>query len=96
MQWWLVILGSSVLLMSAVTLGLYAWDKWRAVRGGWRVPESHLHGVALLGGWPGAVLAQRWLRHKTIKRRFRAVFWLTVVIHLGIAAASGYLVWIGQ
>ena len=93
MQWWLMFLAGSVLVMSGVTSALYAWDKRRAVRQGWRVPEKHLHWGSLLGGWPGAVVAQRWLRHKTMKRRFRIVFWLTVAGHVGFAAAGTYLAW---
>ena len=31
---------------------------------------------------PGALLAQRWLRHKTIKRSFRIQFWATVALNL--------------
>ena len=90
------ILFGSMLLLSAVTLLFYAWDKRRATQGGWRVPEARLHVLALLGGWPGALLGQRWLRHKTIKRRFRVVFWLTVVGHLAVSAGVAWLVWTTQ
>lgn len=93
MMWWLILLAGSMGAMSVAALGLYAWDKRRAAKGGWRVPEKRLHGVALLGGWPGALLAQRWLRHKTVKRRFRVVFWLTVAAHLSLAAAGTYIAW---
>lgn len=93
MTWWLLFLGGSMLVMSAAALGFYAWDKRRAARGGWRVPERRLHWIALLGGWPGAMLGQRWLRHKTVKRRFRVVFWGTVLLHVLIAIAGTYIVW---
>lgn len=65
-----------------VTLIMYARDKRAAQRGDWRTPESTLHGLALLGGWPGALLAQQWLRHKSTKAEFRAVFWGTVVLNV--------------
>ena len=40
--------------------------------------------VALLGGWPGALLAQGWLRHKAVKTSFLATYWLTVLLNLGL------------
>ncbi|MFC4281969.1 DUF1294 domain-containing protein [Thalassotalea piscium] len=42
-----------------------------------------LHILALLGGWPGAAVAQEILRHKAKKRDFRVIFWLTVMINCG-------------
>ena len=38
--------------------------------------------LGLLCGWPGALLAQQWLRHKTAKRSFQLVFWITVVVNM--------------
>nr|WP_237416577.1 MULTISPECIES: DUF1294 domain-containing protein [Halomonas] len=62
---------------------LYAKDKAAAKVGSWRVPENALHVVALLFGWPGALIAQERLRHKTKKQSFRVFFWLTVLVNLG-------------
>jgi uncharacterized membrane protein YsdA (DUF1294 family) len=67
---------------SALAFGLYGLDKARARRGGARVPESRLHLVELLGGWPGALLGQRRFRHKTRKRSYQLVFWLIGALHL--------------
>lgn len=64
---------------STLTFILYAYDKSKAKRGAWRTPESTLHLFALAGGWPGAAIAQQALRHKSQKREFRFVFWLTVI-----------------
>ncbi|PWB20912.1 DUF1294 domain-containing protein [Comamonas sp. JNW] len=69
-------------LASLVTFAWYAWDKAAAQQGHWRTPEKHLWLLGLLGGWPGALLAQRWLRHKSSKRDFLQVFWLTVLLNL--------------
>lgn len=60
----------------------YAADKSAAQKGNWRISEQTLHMLALVGGWPGAALAQHSLRHKSSKRAFREVFWATVVINL--------------
>ena len=70
--------------LSVITFFCYAYDKFKAQRDQWRTPESTLHILAMLGGWPGAALAQQWLRHKSSKTEFRRVFWLTVVINLAM------------
>jgi uncharacterized membrane protein YsdA (DUF1294 family) len=72
-------------LASAVTYFLYADDKRRARHGTWRAPESTLHFFELVGGWPGAFLAQRRLRHKVSKRSFQLVFWFIVLAHQFVA-----------
>ncbi|WP_027328744.1 DUF1294 domain-containing protein [Marinimicrobium agarilyticum] len=72
-----------LIVFSLITYGLYAKDKAAAQKNEWRVSERTLHIAALLGGWPGALLAQSRLRHKTRKTRFRVVFWLTVLINFG-------------
>lgn len=67
---------------SVVCFALYARDKAAALCSDRRTPERDLLLLGLAGGWPGAVLAQRWLRHKTVKMPFRAFFWLTVGVNL--------------
>jgi uncharacterized membrane protein YsdA (DUF1294 family)/cold shock CspA family protein len=62
---------------------LYARDKLSAIRGAWRVPESSLHLVEALGGWPGAYVAQQTMRHKTVKVGYQAVYWIIVSAHTG-------------
>lgn len=58
------------------------WHDKRSARAQtWRTPEGTLHLLELLGGWPGAFLAQRWFRHKTVKASYQAVFWLIVGLH---------------
>lgn len=68
-------------LMSVIAFGLYGYDKKQARRGGQRTPEKLLHGIELLGGWPGALLAQQVFRHKTRKFSYQLVFWLIVLLH---------------
>lgn len=68
-------------VLSAATFVAYALDKAAATRGNWRTSESTLHILALLGGWPGALIAQTTMRHKTRKQPFRAVFWMTVALN---------------
>lgn len=73
--------------MSMATFITYALDKRAARRGGWRVPEATLHGLALACGWPGALLAQELLRHKRAKAPFRRVFWALVVLNVAAFVA---------
>ena len=67
---------------SVVTFAAYALDKAAAAQAASRTPESSLHLLALMGGWPGALLAQQVLRHKSVKAEFRRVFWATVVLNV--------------
>jgi uncharacterized membrane protein YsdA (DUF1294 family) len=71
------------LVLSALTFAAYAMDKSAARKGAWRTKESSLHFLSLAGGWPGALLAQQRLRHKTRKPSFRLIFWVTVLVNLG-------------
>jgi uncharacterized membrane protein YsdA (DUF1294 family)/cold shock CspA family protein len=74
------------IIMSGVAIFLYAFDKSAAGRRQRRTPENTLHMVALLGGWPGALLAQGMFRHKSSKAAFQAVFWMTVLGNGGLLA----------
>ena len=69
---------------SLLTFIMYAVDKSAARKGAWRTQESTLHLLSLAGGWPGALVAQQKLRHKSKKQSFRSVFWLTVLLNCGV------------
>jgi len=68
-------------VMSAVAMFLYWIDKRRARGQAWRIAETTLHVVELLGGWPGAWVGQRIFRHKWHKRSYMLVFWAIVAGH---------------
>lgn len=74
------------LLGSIVSFVLYACDKSAAGTRRRRTPENTLHAIDFLGGWPGALVAQHWFRHKTAKPSFQLVFWITVVANLAVMA----------
>lgn len=67
---------------SIVTFLVYAKDKLAAQENKWRTPEATLHLLAIAGGWPGALFAQHFLRHKSMKLEFQVGFWTTVILNV--------------
>lgn len=76
---------------SLVCAAAYAQDKWAAQSGRWRVRESSLLLLGLVGGWPGAIVAQQLLCHKTRKRPFQLAFWATVLLNVAAFVALAAL-----
>jgi uncharacterized membrane protein YsdA (DUF1294 family)/cold shock CspA family protein len=74
--------------VNVLTALVYALDKSAARRGRHRVPERTLLLLGLLGGWPGALVAQQLLRHKTSKRSFQLAFWATVAVNVLVVTLS--------
>ncbi len=72
-------------VVSVVTYCFYAYDKAQARSRQRRVSEATLHFLELIGGWPGAFLAQRRLRHKCAKRSYQAFFWIVVLLYQLVA-----------
>ncbi|MUK93413.1 DUF1294 domain-containing protein [Aliivibrio fischeri] len=72
--------------MSLLTYTMYAVDKNAAKKGNWRTPENTLHVLSLLGGWPGALFAQNQFRHKSKKRPFKTILWVTIFVNIGAFA----------
>lgn len=75
--WWLI--------AGAVTFAYYGYDKAQARRGGWRVPESILHLLALAGGFLGGWAGMAAFHHKTRELLFKIVLGLAAVLQLGLA-----------
>ena len=71
--------------LSLITFITYAWDKRQAKLSTHkkvnRTSERTLQLLSLFGGWPGALIAQQWLRHKSQKRRFIVVLWLCIILN---------------
>ena len=80
------------LLLSVITIGALAVDKRAAIAGRRRVPERSLHMLELLGGWPGSLIAQRRLHHKTRKRSYQIVVIAIIALHvLGWIAVGAWM-----
>lgn len=86
LPWWMPALYG---VLSIVTVAAYGIDKSAARGHRQRISEQTLLTLGLFGGWPGALLAQQLLRHKTRKRSFRRAFWGTVV--LNVVALTGLI-----
>ena len=69
---------------SLLTFILYWSDKRAAENGTQRTPESTLQLLSLVGGWPGGLFAQRIFRHKSTKKSFQFVYWLTVFFNIAV------------
>ena len=66
---------------SVISYLMYRSDKGSAIASRQRIPEKRLHLAEALGGWPGALVAQQLLRHKTRKLSYQLVFWLIILLH---------------
>lgn len=82
----------ALFFMTYITFNLfvflvYWWDKEAAKNGEWRIRESTLLSLALVGGSLGAISAQRLLRHKTRKEPFRSILLSIVILQAGLVAS---------
>lgn len=53
---------------------IMGFDKWKAKRGSWRIPEKTLFMVTLIGGGVGTITGMYVFRHKTKKLYFTVGF----------------------
>ena len=84
----LQILISYLIAINTTTFVLYGYDKLISSGEKLRIPELNLQALALFGGSPAALMAQKFFRHKTIKGSFQIVYWIIVVGQMGL------LVWL--
>ena len=77
--------------VSVLCFAAFAWDKFCAIRGLWRIPERTLLMLALIGGTPGAFAGQRWLRHKTQKQPFGTYLLAIAALQAAVIAAVIFL-----
>jgi len=88
--WQAGLYGASVLVCSLILFLLNGYDKLQARREKRRIPEKWLHGLELLGGWPGAHFAQQFFRHKTEKVAYRRVYWTIIILHISLLVVAFY------
>ena len=78
------------LLFNIITFFTYGIDKYKAIRDKWRVPESTLIILALVGGSVGALLGMKVFRHKTKHPKFYISVPLILVLQI---VSIGFILW---
>jgi len=73
---------------SLATFVAFAIDKRLAVNGRRRIRESTLHMLEALGGWPGALIAMRVVRHKTRDASYLPLHRLIIAAHMAAIIAA--------
>ena len=58
-------------VINVVTFFVYGIDKWKAKKSKWRIRETALLGLAVLGGSIGAWLGMKVWHHKTLHKKFK-------------------------
>ncbi|WP_291618485.1 DUF1294 domain-containing protein [Colwellia sp.] len=79
-----------IISLNVLSFLFYLLDKYKAKNGYWRIKESTLHFLSLLGGWPGAAIAQQGLKHKNRKKSFQIRYWLTVMANIAVLTTLLY------
>jgi uncharacterized membrane protein YsdA (DUF1294 family)/cold shock CspA family protein len=87
MGWLPTIVPVALALLSSLSFLQYWLDKAAAGRDQQRVPESRLLLLDFAGGWPGGLIAQQVLRHKTIKQSYQRAFWCVLLANLVLVAS---------
>ena len=83
---------ATLIALNFVTFAMFGIDKTKAETGAWRIAESTLLTLALLGGTLGAYAGRALFRHKTRKQPFGAnLFAIAVLQVLALGALIGWL-----
>lgn len=83
-------IATALVAVNFCAFAAFGLDKARAEPGAWRISESTLLNLALIGGTPGAYAGRALFRHKTRKQpfsgRLHAIAVIQVAILAGLAA----------
>jgi uncharacterized membrane protein YsdA (DUF1294 family) len=71
-----------ILIINVLSFCLYGLDKWKAIRGAWRISEMTLLLSALAGGAAGAFLGMHIFHHKTKHWKFRILVPLFLILEI--------------
>jgi len=85
-----VYIAAYLALISVIAIVLTVYDKRAALKGRWRVKESTLIIISILGGAVAMLATMRLARHKTKHAKFMVGIPVIVILQ---AAAIGALLW---
>ena len=71
-------------VINVVTFFIYGIDKWKAKRSKWRIPETTLLMMAVIGGSVGAWVGMKVWHHKTLHKKFRYGVPLIVIVQMAL------------
>jgi uncharacterized membrane protein YsdA (DUF1294 family) len=75
-----------IILINLIAFVVFGIDKRKARKGQWRIPESTLFILALIGGSIGALLGMLVFRHKTKHRKFTIGIPLILTLQIALLA----------
>lgn len=73
-----------IVIINILTFIVYGIDKLKAKKGKWRIPESTLLLLAIIGGSIGAFLGMKVWHHKTMHKKFKYGIPLIIILQLGV------------
>ena len=83
------IIAAYLLIMNIIGFALMGIDKHRAVKRLWRISESTLFVVAIIGGSLGSIIGMRFFHHKT--KHWYFVYGMPAILILEVAAIVAFV-----
>ena len=79
-----MIIYTFIAILNVITFLIYAIDKWKAKKNRWRIPESILLLLAVLGGSIGALMGMKIWHHKPMHKKFKYGIPLIMILQIGM------------
>jgi len=73
-----------LVIINVATFFVYGIDKWKAKKAKWRIRETALLALAVLGGSIGAWLGMKVWHHKTLHKKFKFGVPAIIIVQLAI------------
>ena len=69
-------------VINVIAFFIYGIDKWKAKKSKWRISETALLGMAVVGGSIGAWLGMKVWHHKTLHKKFKYGIPAIIIVQL--------------